>query len=114
MLGIFWHRASSRSACITLVAGIVLGFIAFLLDWNNIYRGDFMLMAFWLLVACLGIMILTTFLFPEPLKDEARALVWQSWTDPLKGRADGRGLANYRLAAAAVLVVFVALFLIFR
>jgi SSS family solute:Na+ symporter len=114
VLGIFWRRASSRSAFITLVAGIVLGFITFLLDWNNIYRGDFMLMAFWLLVSCLGIMVLTTFIFPEPLKDEARELVWQNWKDPLRGKTDGRGLANYRLAAVAVLVVFITLFLIFR
>jgi SSS family solute:Na+ symporter len=114
LLGIFWRRASSRSAFITLVAGIILGFVTFLLDWNNIYRGDFMLMAFWLLLSCLGIMVLTTFIFPEPLKEEARELVWQNWRDPLRGKADGRGLANYRLAALAVLVVFLMLFLIFR
>jgi SSS family solute:Na+ symporter len=114
LLGIFWRRASSRAAFITLVAGIILGFITFLLDWNNIYRGDFMLMAFWLLISCLGIMVLATFIFPEPLKDEARELVWQNWRDPLRGKADGRGLANYRLAALAVLIVFVILFLIFR
>jgi len=114
LLGIFWRRASSRSALITLVAGIILGFVTFLLDWNNIYRGDFMLMAFWLLISCVGIMVLATFIFPEPLKEEARELVWQNWMDPLRGKADGRGLANYRLAALAVLIVFVVLFLIFR
>jgi SSS family solute:Na+ symporter len=114
LLGIFWRRASSRSALITLVAGIILGFITFLLDWNHIYRGDFMLMAFWLLLSCLGIMVLTTFMFPEPLKDEARELVWKNWKDPLRGKADGQGLANYRLAALAVLIVFIILFLIFR
>ena len=114
LLGIFWRRASSKSALITLIAGIILGFITFILDWNNIYRGDFMLMAFWLLLSCLGIMVLTTFIFPEPLKDEARELVWQNWRDPLRGKADGRGLANYRLAALAVLVVFLTLFLIFH
>jgi SSS family solute:Na+ symporter len=114
LLGIFWRRASSKSALITLVTGIILGFVTFFLDWNNIYRGDFMLMAFWLLICCLGIMVLSTFIFPEPLKEEARELVWQNWRDPLRGKADGRGLANYRLAALAVLVVFLMLFLIFR
>ena len=64
----FWKRASGKSAFITLIAGMVLGFVAFYLDWNNIYRGDFMLIAFLLLVACLVIMVATTFLFPEPLK----------------------------------------------
>ena len=114
LLGIFWKRASGRSALITLIAGIVLGFIAFYLDWNNIYRGDFMLMAFWLLIVCLAIMVLTTFIFPEPLKAEAEPLVWQNWREPLRGEANGRGLANYRLASVAILIVFITLFLIFH
>jgi SSS family solute:Na+ symporter len=114
LLGIFWKRASGRSALITLITGIVLGFITFYLDWNNIYRGDFMLMAFWLLIACLTIMVLTTIIFPEPLKVEAEALVWQNWREPLRGETNGRGLANYRLASVAILVVFVTLYLIFH
>jgi SSS family solute:Na+ symporter len=114
LLGIFWKRASGRSALITLVSGIILGVVTFYLDWNNIYRGDFMLMAFWLLIACLAIMVLTTFMFPEPLKDEAQTLVWKSWREPLRGDTDGRGLANYRLTLVAVLIVFVTLFLIFH
>jgi uncharacterized membrane protein YhaH (DUF805 family) len=71
-------------------------------------------MAFWLLIACLAIMVLTTFMFPEPLKDEAQTLVWKNWREPLRGETDGRGLANYRLASVAVLIVFVALYLIFH
>jgi solute:Na+ symporter, SSS family len=114
LLGIFWKRASGRSALITLIAGIVLGFITFYLDWNNIYRGDFMLMAFWLLIVCLAIMVLTTFIFPEPLKAEAEPLVWQNWREPLRGEANGRGLANYRWASVAILIVFITLFLIFH
>ena len=114
LLGIFWKRASGRSALITLIAGIVLGFITFYLDWNNIYRGDFMLMAFWLLIVCLAIMVLTTFIFPEPLKAEAEPLVWQNWREPLRGEANGWGLANYRLASVAILIVFITLFLIFH
>jgi solute:Na+ symporter, SSS family len=114
LLGIFWKRTSGRSALITLIAGIVLGFITFYLDWNNIYRGDFMLMAFWLLIVCLAIMVLTTFIFPEPLKAEAEPLVWQNWREPLRGEANGRGLANYRWASVAILIVFITLFLIFH
>src|SRR5260221_45845 len=54
LLGVFWKRASGKSAFITLVLGMVLGLLTFLLDWNNVYRGDFMLMAFLLLAACLS------------------------------------------------------------
>ena len=114
LLGIFWKRASGKSAFITLIVGVILGLITFYLDWNNIYRSDFMLMAFWLFLACLATMVLTTFMFPEPFNAEAQALVWQGWREPFRGAANGRGLANYRLASVAVLVVFVTLFLIFH
>lgn len=114
LLGVFWKRASGRSALLTLVIGMALGFVAFYIDWNNIYRGDFMLIAFLLLVICLGIMIVTTFLFPEPLKAEAKPLIWEDWREPLRGEAHGHGLGNYRVAAGAVLATFILLYLIFR
>ena len=114
LLGVFWRRASGQSALITLIAGMALGFAAFYLDWNNVYRGDFMLNAFLLLVACLAIMVATTFLFPETLKPEAKMLVWEDWREPLRGKAAGRGLRDYRVLAGLVLGVFAALYLVFR
>ncbi|MCL4180567.1 MAG: sodium/solute symporter [Verrucomicrobia bacterium] len=114
LVGVFWKRASGRSALITLVAGMALGLVAFYVDWNGIYRGDFMLIAFLLFVACLAIMVLTTFLFPEALKPEAKPLIWEDWREPLRGEAHGHGLGNYRLAAGAVLVTFVVLYVVFR
>jgi len=114
LLGVFWKRASGKSALITLLAGMALGFVTFYLDWNNLYRGDFMLIAFLLFVACVVIMVATTFLFPEPLKADARILVWEDWREPLRGEAGGRGLGNYRVLTVVVLVVFAALYVIFR
>jgi SSS family solute:Na+ symporter len=114
LLGVFWKRASGKSAFLTLIAGMALGFVTFYLDWNNLYRGDFMLIAFLLLGACLVIMIATTFMFPEALKAEARPLTWEDWREPLRGQAGGRGLGNYRLATGLVLVVFAVLYVVFR
>jgi SSS family solute:Na+ symporter len=113
LLGVFWKRASGKSAFLTLVGGMALGFVVFYLDWNEIYRGDFMLIAFFLLVACVVLMVVTTVLFPEPLKPEAKSLIWEDWREPLRGDAGGRGLGNYRLAAIAVLVTFGVLYFIF-
>lgn len=113
LLGVFWKRASGQSAFLTLVGGMILGLVVFYLDWNNIYRGDFMLIAFLLLAACLAIMVTTTFLFPEPLKGEAKPLIWEDWREPLRGEAGGRGLGNYRFATVAVLATFAVLYLIF-
>jgi SSS family solute:Na+ symporter len=114
LLGVFWKRASGKSAFITLVSGIGLGLVAFFIDWNDIYRGDFMLIAFYLFVACLAIMVVTTFLFPEPLKEEARSLVWTDWREPLRGDTGGRGLGDYRVLSVVVVAVFAALYLVFR
>jgi len=114
VLGVFWKGASGRSALITLLSGMVLGFVVFYLDWNNIYRGDFMLIAFFLLVACVAIMVSTSLLLPEPLKESAKPLIWEDWREPLRGEAGGRGLGNYRVLTVVVLVVFVALYIIFR
>ena len=90
-----------------------LGAAMFVVDWNGWYRGDFMLIAFLLLLACLAIMVTTTFRFPEPLKDEARPLVWEDWREPLRGRC-GTGLSDYRVVSALIFAVFVALYLVFR
>ena len=114
LLGVFWKRASGKSAFITLMTGMGLGGVMFVLDWNGIYEGDFMLTAFGLLVACLGIMVITSWLFPEALSERARPLVWEDWREPLRGEAHGRGLGNYRWASAAVLVTFVVLYILFR
>jgi len=114
LLGVFWKKASGRAAFITLIAGSLLGAAAFYVDWTCLYRGDFMLIAFLLLCACLAIMILSSLLLPEPLPESAKALIWEDWREPLRGDPHGRGLANYRFATVAVLVVFVALYLAFR
>jgi SSS family solute:Na+ symporter len=114
LLGVFWKRASGKSAFITLIAGMALGLVSFYLDWNNIYRGDFMLVAFLLFVACVAIMIATTLLFPEPFKVEAKLLVWENWREPLRGEAGGHGLGNYRILTVLILTVFIALYFIFR
>ena len=114
LLGVFWKKASGRAAFITLIAGSLLGAAAFYVDWTGLYRGDFMLIAFLLLCACVAIMILSSLLLPEPLPESAKALIWEDWREPLRGDPHGRGLANYRFATVAVLVVFVALYLAFR
>jgi SSS family solute:Na+ symporter len=114
LLGVFWKRASGISAFITLLAGIVLGAVMFYLDWNNLYHGDFMLTAFWLLIACMLIMVVTSFLFPEPLKAGAEMLVWENWREPLRSKAGGLGLADYRMASLLILAVFIGLYFTFR
>jgi len=73
-----------------------------------------MMIAFDLLLVCVAIMVVTSFLLPEPLSAEARPLLWEDWREPLRGESGGRGLGNYRLLAGLVMVVFAVLYFIFR
>jgi len=137
LFGVFWRRSSGRAAFLTLVTGAILGAAIFPLDfWRKDIAGwlaqnssslavgydwitrhflnDFMLTAFYLLVICCAVMFIASKLLPEPLKDEARSLVWEDWREPLRGETHGRGLGNYRVLTAVVLVTFVVLYFIFR
>jgi SSS family solute:Na+ symporter len=112
--GVFWKGASGRAAFVTLITGMALGAVAFWIDWNNIYRGDFMMIAFLLFLLCSAILIIVSLIMPEPVKEEALPLIWQDWREPLRGEAGGHGLGNYRLASIAVVAVFAVLYFVCR
>lgn len=116
LLGVFWPRASARSARITLGFGSALGVAVF--AFNAVFpdqplaRVPFMLMAFYLFVACVAVQAIVTFRWPA---DPARAegLCWRSPLEPL--RAPGwPGLANYKVQSALVLLTMAALYVVFR
>ena len=137
LVGVFWKKAGGRAAFVTMVAGGLLGGVGFFLDFfkatvvganatpasiaaspalNLIYNtllSDFMLASFGLFCLCVIIQVIASLAFAEPLKEEARALVWEHWTTPLAARC-GSGLSDYRIMSALVLTVFVVLYLIFR
>jgi solute:Na+ symporter, SSS family len=137
LLGVFWKKATGRAALFTLIIGGAIGMILFPLDFwkgpiasslsesspllagafawftRNVIH-DFMLTAFYLLVVCCAIMVVISLWKPEPLKEEARTLVWEDWREPLRGEAHGHALGNYRILAALVLGTFVILYFVFR
>jgi hypothetical protein len=72
-----------------------------------------MLTAFLLLCACMVIMLAATFILPGKIKVEAQPLVWENWIEPLRVKC-GRGLSDYRVVSAVVLVIFATLYVVFR
>jgi SSS family solute:Na+ symporter len=114
LFGVFWKRASGKAAYITLVSGAAAGLIMFVLDWNGWYTGNFMMTAFYLLVLCSALIVACSFLFPEPLREESKPLVWQNWREPLRGVAGTRGLGDFRVLSGVVVLVFIVLFVVFR
>lgn len=114
LFGVFWKKASGKAAYITLIAGAVLGLIMFVLDWNGWYTGNFMMTAFYLLVICSAVMVLSSKIYPEPLREEAQSLIWKNWKEPLSGESGGKGLSNYRVLSLTVFITFIVLYFIFR
>jgi SSS family solute:Na+ symporter len=137
LVGVFWKNAGGRAAFITMVAGGLIGAVCFFLDffkadlvgpkatseaiaasplWHCIYNvalKDFMLASFGLCCLCILIQVIASLVLAEPLKEEARPLVWEHWTEPLRVRC-GSGLTDYRILSGLVLAVFLLLYLIFR
>ncbi len=133
LLGVFWKKAGGRAAFITMVFGGGLGAVCFFLGFfkdkiaskeaitaspmlNFIYNtclADFMLASFVLFCICAGVQIIASLLIAEPLKSEAKELVWENWSEPLRVKC-GRGLSDYRVMSAIVFTIFVVLYFIFR
>ncbi len=130
LFGVFWKRATARSAYAALVAGNLIGITVFFLElfhdrtgwdrvvaWHVAHTGillSSMIMSFYLCVFCAALIVVVSLRFPEPLKETARPLVWDSWLEPLRGEAHGRGLGNYRVLSAVVVVTFLLLYCVFR
>lgn len=135
LFGVFWKRASGRAAYSTLIVGAILGVLTFFLDWNqheawllnalqpmeplrwfllDFWVRNFMMTAFYLFVLCGTVMVIVSRISPEQSTQEANVLVWENWLEPLRGKALGRALGNYRVLAVVVLVTFVVLYYFFR
>ena len=80
---------------------------------SNYLLGDFMLTSFGMFCLCVLIQIVASLMSDETLKDEARPLVWEHWTEPLKVRC-GSGLSDFRFMSAAVMATCVGLYVVFR
>ena len=121
--GVFWKKASSRASIITLVTGSCLGLIVFILDFTKVLAHfretypafgflTFMVISFVLAVICAAVMITASLIFPEPLTDEKRALVWKSPFEPLRDKG-WPGIGNYKFLAATLALTIIALYILF-
>jgi SSS family solute:Na+ symporter len=126
LLGVFWPAASARSAKWTMWLGSVLGVTIYALKaLNEGYPAPFawvpgffivtpfMMMAFYMFVACLVLQIVFTKLQPKLAGEDAQALYWPHPLDALK--APGwPGILNYKVFAGIVIIAMAALYTIFH
>jgi solute:Na+ symporter, SSS family len=117
ILGIFWKKASAKAAQLTLWIGSLLGVVVFavnkLVPGTALANVPFMMMAFYLFVACLFMQVAFSFIYPMQHTAESEGLYWKSPLEPLQGAA-WKGLGNYKLLSVLLLSVMVLLYWIFR
>lgn len=117
LLGVFWKKASSTSAKITLWAGSALGAIVFAV--NKIFVDTsfahipFMMMAFYLFCACLIMQISLSYAYPVKHNSQSEVLYWKSWREPLQSPG-WKGLRNYKTLSVILLFLMGVLFWVFR
>jgi len=115
VFGVCWRRASSTGAITTLVAGSVLGFTVFMLDWYKEVTGwnvPFMMAGFYLAVICSVVLIVMSMLFPDPPSPSREALVWSSLSAPFTGKG-GRWVSSPNVIAAVLFLVMIGLYVVF-
>lgn len=115
VFGVFWRGASSRGAFATMVAGSACGLLVFLLDWFKASTGwnvPFMMAGFYLAALCTAIIVPVSLFFPDAPNTDRDKLVWKSPLEAFRGET-GRGLADYRIVAAILFVIMVALYIVF-
>jgi SSS family solute:Na+ symporter len=113
--GVFWRKASSKAAMITLWSGSVMGFTVFMLDWFKRYTGwniPSMMTTFYLFIICLVIMVTVSLFQPHVHNTESEALVWSHPFDAFKSKAWG-GIGNYKVVSALLFTIMVLLYVRF-
>ncbi len=126
LLGVFWPAASARGAKWTMWLGSVIGVGIYSLKALNegfpnafawvpafFITTPFLMMAFYMFVACLVIQITFTKLQPKLAGEDPQALYWPHPLDALK--APGwPGILNYKILASIVILSMVILYILFR
>ncbi len=124
VLGVFWPRASAISAKLTLWFGSALGAIVFLLsklgdktpmaDWlTRLSGGSFMMMAFYLLCACVAMQVAFALKWPAGPAEIQSKLYWEHPLKPLEEKG-WPGLGNYKFLTVMLIAVMAALYYLFR
>lgn len=116
LLGVFWKKASPKSARLTLWIGSALGAVVF--AFNKLYPSSwtasipFMMIAFYLFCICVLMQVSFSRIFPA-LPGSGAKLYWQTPLEPLQDKG-WNGIGNYKFLSALLLIVMFILFYMFR
>ncbi|UKJ09315.1 sodium:solute symporter [Solitalea lacus] len=117
LLGVFWKKASAKSAQYTLWIGSAIGAAVFFINKiepnTALAKVPFMMMAFYLFCICTLLQIGLSYVYPVQHTAESSKLYWKSPLEPLKGMG-WKGIGNYKLQSCLLLAVMVVLYWVFR
>lgn len=108
--GVFWRKTSAPAALITLIGGSLVGLLVYYLTICGVITLNSLFMAFLLFVAeSVGIVILSL-IFLHKHTPESESLVWKRPWDALRSENAWRGILDYRVFAALLVITMVALY----
>lgn len=117
LLGIFWKKASAKSAQYTLWLGSLLGAVVFVINktYPTSVIGDipFMMMAFYLFCSCVALQVILSYVFPVQHTESSAVLFWKSPLEPLAAKG-WSGIGNYKFLSVLLLLVMTVLYWIFK
>lgn len=117
LLGVFWKKASPRSAQYTLWLGSILGVVVFVLNKLDaqtfIGKTPFMIMAFYLFCACVLTQVVFSYLYPALHTAQSNKLYWKSIWEPLQSKG-WIGIGNYKTLSVVLILIMGMLYWIFR
>jgi solute:Na+ symporter, SSS family len=117
LLGVFWKKASAKSAQLTLWIGSFLGSLLYAI--NKIFpttvigKIPFMLMTFYLFSICVLLQICLSYTYRVKHTTESEKLYWKFPLEPLKNPG-WNGLGNYKLLSGILLTILILLYAFFK
>jgi len=121
ILGVFWKRGNKEAGLWTLIFGLVMGILTFILDFSpisgkmiitNDWGIPFMMQAWWLFVICTLFYIIVSLLTPRPDIENIEGLTLDR---PLSFLIDHKITTWYdaRILALILVMVMVVLYIVF-
>lgn len=121
LFGVFWRRASSTAAAVTLGLGSAAGMVLFMLGYFKVawwmdgvqrLRLDFLLIGVLLFGASSAVMIVLSLWQPHVHTSQSAKLVWKSAWEPLKSPG-WPGVGNYKFLTFVLLGSSAAIYWLF-
>ena len=117
--GVLWKGASYRGALATMIGGAILGVSVFTINSLNpdgrlaTLPGGFMMMAFYLFLACTAILVVVSRLMPKTAGEDPESLYFHSFAECFAFEG-WKGIGNYKFLAILTLSIMAVLYYIFR